>query len=314
MTDHENYCTGQEMPAPMPVEKLRGVLGYDPDTGGFRWLVDRGCNFHRMRAGSAAGTVNSYGYVVIKIGGRFYKGHRLAWYLAHGEWPPRAMEIDHINRVKGDNRLCNLRLVSKSENLRNCRPRPCAIPKEKPSVARRRFGRGTIKPEPMPVSDLRAMLAYDRYTGVITWKACPAGGQGAVRVKPGTAANCHNAFGYIVIRINRVLYQAGRIAWFLETSEWPSGEIDHRNNIRDDNRFENLRVATSSENSANRRATRPNTSGYRGVHKLRNGWVGRIMINGKLVSLPFRATAEEAHADYVEAATKKYGAFARFHI
>ena len=313
MSDHESYGSGREMPAPMPIGELRDILGYDPETGGFRWIVQRGCNFHRMPAGSAAGTINSYGYVVIKIGGRFYKGHRLAWYLAHGEWPPRGMEIDHINRIKGDNRLCNLRMVSRSLNMRNKPQRPSAPIKEK-DVGRRRFGRGIIKPAPMPVDDLRTMIAYDRETGILTWKACPAGGQGAVRVKPGTVIGCRNAYGYIVVRIVKMLYQASRIAWYLETGEWPDGEIDHRNNVRDDNRFENLRIANRIENNANRPSSRPNTSGHRGVRKLRNGWVSYIKIDGKLVSGPFRATAEEAHADYVEAATRKYGEFARFHI
>jgi len=294
----------------MSLAELRAILRYNPETGGLVWLI----NSTRVRAGSPAGTIASNGYVVIKIKGALYKGHRLAWYLGHGEWPDRDLEIDHINRVKGDNRLFNLRLVSKSVNLRNASQRPCAPPKEKPIGHRQRFGRGVIKPAPMPIDDLRAILGYDRETGVITWKACPTGGQGAVRVKPGTAANCHNAYGYIVIRINKVLYQASRIAWYLVTGAWPAGEIDHRNNIRDDNRFENLRVATRSQNNANRKSSVPNTSGFRGVTKHRNGWASYIKIDGKLVSGPFRATAEEAHADYVEAATRKYGEFARFHI
>ena len=71
---------------------------------------------------------------------------------------------------------------------------------------------------------------------------------------------------------------------------------------------------TGREMPAPMPASRPNTSGYRGVMKHRNGWTAVIHNGSKLVSMPFRATAEEAHADYVEAARVKYGEFARFHI
>ena len=296
------------LPAPMPVADLRAILRYSPDTGGFTWVIDRG---RRGKAGALAGTINKRGYVIIKINYQLYKAHRLAWYLGHGEWPAPDMEIDHINRIKGDNRLCNLRMVSKSINLRNQPLRPAKADLATTAIRVRRFA---IHPAPMPIEDLRKLIAYDRDTGILTWLDCRVGGQGAKRVRPGTVIGCRNAFGYIVVRIDKVLYQVSRIAWYLATGEWPDGEIDHRNNIRDDNRFENLRVATGSENKANRASSRPNTSGYRGVTKLRNGWVGRIMIDGRLISLPFRATAEEAHADYVEAARRKYGEFARFHI
>ena len=50
---------------------------------------------------------------------RQYKAHRLAWFYVHGEWPDG--EIDHINWVKNDNRICNLRVVTHSENMQNTR-------------------------------------------------------------------------------------------------------------------------------------------------------------------------------------------------
>lgn len=293
----------------MPVADLCRILRYNSDSGGFTWLVSTG---PRGVVGRAAGTVSSFGYVVIKLNGVLYKAHRLAWYVAHGEWPAANMEIDHINRLRGDNRLCNLRVVSRSLNMRNKAQRSSAPAKEKPTGPQR-FGRGVIRPAPMPVDELRAILSYDRATGLLAW-ARDCGGKDAKRIKAGTLAGGYNAFGYVVVRINKVLYQASRIAWYLETGEWPDGEIDHRNNVRDDNRFENLRVANRSENNANRASSRPNTSGYRGVKRLRNGWVANLMIDGRFVSMPVRATAEEAHADYVEAATRKYGEFARFHI
>ena len=94
-------------------ERLQSLLTYDPDTGEFRWRVDRGS---RAKAGRLAGSRNSEGYVHIQIGSVKHKAHRLAWLYTHGEHPA---EIDHINRVKDDNRIVNLRSVTHAQNGQN---------------------------------------------------------------------------------------------------------------------------------------------------------------------------------------------------
>ena len=98
----------------LTAETLRGLLDYDPETGEFRWRVSRG---NRIKVGAAAGTVSSNGYVVIRINGMLFKAHRLAWLYTHGMWPDH--QIDHINSDKRDNRIKNLRDVSRSVNLQN---------------------------------------------------------------------------------------------------------------------------------------------------------------------------------------------------
>lgn len=67
--------------------------------------------------GQAAGSLNVLGYVHIKIYGREYKRGRLAWLYIHGEWPHPC--IDHINRIRNDDRLLNLRVATLSENCQN---------------------------------------------------------------------------------------------------------------------------------------------------------------------------------------------------
>lgn len=94
-------------------ERLKTLLHYDPDTGIFSWLVNRRPN---IRAGYTAGCTRQ-GYAIIKIEQRIYFSHRLAWLYVHGRWP--AGDIDHINRARHDNRLCNLRECSRSENCQN---------------------------------------------------------------------------------------------------------------------------------------------------------------------------------------------------
>ena len=96
-------------------DKLRELLDYDPDTGRFTWrIAPRG-----HRAGSIAGCLDSYGYVVIRIDGANRKAHRLAWQHTYGTLPDG--QIDHINCDRADNRIANLRVVTAQENQHNQR-------------------------------------------------------------------------------------------------------------------------------------------------------------------------------------------------
>jgi hypothetical protein len=100
-------------------ETLRGLLDYDPNTGIFRWMVQPN---NRVKVGAVAGSVSSKGYTRIKINGMEFKAHRLAWLHFHGVMPTH--DIDHINGNRADNRIANLRDVSRSMNLQNqTRPR-----------------------------------------------------------------------------------------------------------------------------------------------------------------------------------------------
>lgn len=93
--------------------RLRNLLAYSPDTGIFTWLVARG----GVSIGSLAGCVRPDGYVRIKVDGHLYLSHRLAWLYVHGSWPKG--HIDHINGVRTDNRISNLRDVTRSEQMQN---------------------------------------------------------------------------------------------------------------------------------------------------------------------------------------------------
>lgn len=74
--------------------------------------------FNAQFSGKPSGTPDKYGYVVINIGGKQHKAHRVIWEMHHGEIP-EGLHIDHINGVKNDNRLSNLRLATRSQNLCN---------------------------------------------------------------------------------------------------------------------------------------------------------------------------------------------------
>lgn len=90
-------------------------LSYDPETGFFKWRV----SISNIRAGSKAGTLDSHGYIQIKIDGKLILAHRLAWYFVHGNVPKF---LDHINGDPVDNRISNLRPATRTQNAGNRRP------------------------------------------------------------------------------------------------------------------------------------------------------------------------------------------------
>lgn len=95
-------------------ERLIELLIYDPETGAFTWRTQfNNC----VKKGSLAGTLCTSGYVLICLDGRRYKAHRLAWLYVYGRFPSK--DIDHINRVRSDNRILNLREASDHQNGQN---------------------------------------------------------------------------------------------------------------------------------------------------------------------------------------------------
>ena len=113
----------------------------------------------------------------------------------------------------------------------------------------------------------------------------------------------------------RYNYSVHRLIFLYHFGHLPE-TIDHINGIRTDNRIENLRAATYSENNRNRPVSKYSTSQCKGVHYNRRNtkpWNVRIRIDGKMRSLGYYHTIEEANVVYQAAAEKYYGEFA-FHL
>jgi hypothetical protein len=98
---------------------VRKLFRYDPDTGIFIRLyqANRSAQWNSAHANKVAGCINGNGYVEIEFMDKPYQAHRLAWLHMTGEWPKNW--IDHVNRVKSDNRFSNLREATREQNFSN---------------------------------------------------------------------------------------------------------------------------------------------------------------------------------------------------
>ena len=107
----------------LTAQRARSLLKSDAQTGDLTWLDEARVGFHKSaimhRAGDKAGTVRNDGRVVVRVDGRLYLAHRVAWLIETGEWP--IGEIDHINGDPADNRRANMRCGSRSVNQQNMR-------------------------------------------------------------------------------------------------------------------------------------------------------------------------------------------------
>lgn len=156
------------------------------------------------------------------------------------------------------------------------------------------------------MSRLKFLLKYEPETGVFYWlnPTCS-------RVQPGDIAGHVNEKGYRHIGLDGGLYSASRLAWYYVTEKIPDKIVDHKNRNRDDNRWENLRLASRSENNANSRVKHHNVLGLKGVKETLSGrFAARIYKDKQFYCLGTYDTAEEAHQAYAKAAAQMHGDFA----
>lgn len=157
------------------------------------------------------------------------------------------------------------------------------------------------------VNYLREILHYDPDTGDLRWKM-KISRKVVVGAIAGTLNKKQNRWQ---IQIGGVIYKTARIVYYMHTGIEPLGEIDHKNNNPSDNRFDNLRDSTHSQNNMNKKVQSNNTSGFKGVsyHKTRGEFIAYAKLNGKTHYAGWHKTAESAGKAARELREKLHGGF-----
>lgn len=137
---------------------------------------------------------------------------------------------------------------------------------------------------------LKGILHYNPDTGLFTWLV----DSGNNKLK-GTIAGTKRLDGYVQIRYKSKFYLAHRLAVLYMEGVIPE-YVDHKDHVRDNNRWNNLRQCTASQNSMNISITSSNTSGFKGVsfHKEKRKWRGTLGFQGKQYHCGYWDTPEQA--------------------
>lgn len=154
--------------------------------------------------------------------------------------------------------------------------------------------------------ELRDILLYDGETGNFFWK------HSSPSAKAGELAGKIYTNGYRYIAVAGTYYPAALLAWIYVNGVDPDGIIDHIDLDRANDRIDNLRPATNSQNHANRPPPSHNRSGFKGVfwnsQKLK--WQAKLMLNGKQKHIGFFSDITDAVLAYRTAAISVWGEFA----
>jgi len=126
--------------------------------------------------------------------------------------------------------------------------------------------------------ELKEILEYNPESGLFTWLTGKTKGK---------IAGSKNKKGYICIKAGSKISKAHRLAFLYTNGELPENEVDHINQIKDDNKWDNLREVSTGENAKNRSVCTNNKTGVMGVtwHNKNSRWVANITVDGKRIYL-----------------------------
>ena len=145
-----------------------------------------------------------------------------------------------------------------------------------------------VKYKPLTQKRLKELITYNPKTGIFKWKSSGKG------IRSDRVAGYKNYGGYIIIKINYHAYVASRLAFLWMKGYFPEHEVDHKDRIRHNNKWRNLRHATRICNMRNQSVSKLNKSGVTGVYKYDNKWMSQIGINNNRKNLGNYKTKIEA--------------------
>jgi len=157
-------------------------------------------------------------------------------------------------------------------------------------------------------SEAMELFRYDEADGCLYWLK-----DRKSVAKAGSKVGCVHHTGYLKTKVKGKNLLVHRLIWFLVHGEWPSDKLDHINGDKRDNRINNLREATQSQNRCNSKLQKNNTSGYKGVsyNKVSGKYMAGIQVNKKPIYLGLYDTPEQAYQAYCDAAKEHHGEYAR---
>lgn len=155
----------------------------------------------------------------------------------------------------------------------------------------------------IPIDELHRIFEYDPESGSLIYRS-----RASTRASAGSKAGFLNHKGYRLVGISGKQYRAHRIIVAMTSGDWPPAEfvIDHIDGNRDNNRIENLRVCSHSENQHNRISPSSSTSGLLGASysKKERKWIAAICVGGKRMRIGGYKTPGEARSACLEAKTQ----------
>lgn len=166
-----------------------------------------------------------------------------------------------------------------------------------------------VKRKPLPpLWELERLFSYNPENGEFRWRTAVTN-----PLRIGTSATFMGAGGYLFVGVKGSLYAAHRVAFKMIKGFDPGPYIDHIDGNRTNNKFENLREVTHTQNMQNRKMSKKNKSGFKGVtwDKSKCRWRAQIKVGGCFVLLGTFKKAELAADAYKAAATEHFGEYAR---
>jgi hypothetical protein len=152
------------------------------------------------------------------------------------------------------------------------------------------------------ITQAQAHELFEYRDGVLIWKVRPSKWG---HIYAGDIAGTPNMYGYCQIRIDGRFYRRSRLIFFMFNGFWPKNQIDHIDRDRSNDRIENLRDVTSSQNKWNTKKY-DNAKGCHWI-KSRRKWHAQIRINGKQTFLGYHDTEAEARTAYLAARIEYHG-------
>lgn len=156
-------------------------------------------------------------------------------------------------------------------------------------------------------AELKKCLFYNPDTGVFTRIKTTSS-----NAKEGDIAGWLHHSGYLYISVQNRVFGAHRLAWLYMTGAFPAGVMDHRNQIKFDNRWKNLRECTQGQNQLNTPKRKHNTTGYKGVvfRKASKKYQAAVKKDGRYYHAGVYDCKHEAALAYNLKAKELYGSFA----